>query len=138
MTPYPHLRREADVGSGKPPIAVFYGGAHFGGLLGWNMNWVLHSVRLSLHSSGLRLGPPVRWMSLLTPVWEARFDELVSIWETGRRFNPGIRFVTRDGAAVTFWGSQRCLEQVAAGLRACGVEWLGDDGVPTEVSYSRT
>ncbi len=37
-----------------------------------------------------RLSANVRWASLLVPLWEARFDELTEIWETGRVV-PGIK-----------------------------------------------
>jgi hypothetical protein len=132
------VSRRADLGTITAPLAEFYGGVRYGGILrGRYANPAFQSVKLRIYSSGLRISGRFRRMSLLVPLWEARFDELTEIWETGRLV-PGIRFVTSGHSgvrAVTFWASRGCLAEVAGVLRSCGLEWTDEEGVATDLRY---
>ena len=127
--------RTADLGTITAPLAEFYGGVRYGGVLrGRYVNPVFQLVKLRIFASGLRISGRFRRMSLLVPLWEARFEELGEIWESSW----AIKFVASGeggGRSMTFQGSRPCIAQVAAVLRACGLEWTDEEGVATDLRY---
>jgi hypothetical protein len=73
---------------------------------GWSgighCSWPL--ATLTLFSTGVELGPTVRGLRLLVPVWRARLDEIsvVEVFQTRFRLASGVRFTPTSGSPVYF------------------------------------
>jgi hypothetical protein len=121
--------------SGRPSVA-YLGGMRRGstGLA----NWTYPLVRLRFYEDGLELGPSVRILKVIVPIWRVRFQEIsvaealggpqpdsavgfgrlafpfsfVARWEIMSR---GVRIKTFDDRFAIFWCMPR--DQVLAGLQ---------------------
>lgn len=101
---------------GSQTVASFVGGMRSGKLANWG--WPL--VRLSIYSSGVELGPSLRWLKFWVPYWQVDLSEITASEALGRtRLTAGVRFRTRDGDYRIFW--YRLPEEVLEVLERLGV-----------------
>lgn len=103
----------------------FVGGVRFGFTGIGNRTWPM--ARLTLLREGVRIGPSVPWLSVLVPVWEARYEDLGEVQAVGTsRLTTSVRFISRDGRWAIFGTLER--PRVLSSLTARGVA-VGSDPV---------
>ncbi|MGD0811268.1 MAG: hypothetical protein ABSA91_16400 [Acidimicrobiales bacterium] len=127
------VSRRADLGPVTAPMAEFFGGARYGAFWHRSISPLLQLTKFAVYPSGVRISGRFSRISLLVPLWEARFDELTEIWQN--RWSIKLVASGHTGRTVTFWGSRACVDRVAAVLRECGLSWTDDEGVATDLRY---
>lgn len=112
--------RDADLG-GAAPVRTWTGGMKWGRSGTSNCSWPL--ATLKLFSTGVELGPSVRALLPLVPVWRARFAELsvIEVIETRFPRSQGVRFTPTSGSSISFGAQRLPLDEVLLALERFGL-----------------
>ena len=112
-----YMEDPTDDGVRHAPLRSFIGGQ---GSRLRNVGWPL--ARMDLYSDMIRLRPIARFLRVLVPTWEARFEEISEVRAIGKVdfFTTGVRFRTnRPRDFAVFWTFQR--PDVLNSLEAVGL-----------------